>query len=260
MVGVLLMLGLVGPIRRAITVGTAPRSPTKVQQWQLLQEIEALRIEFVHDRATILKDIRSLQRANDHGKAMNLAARFYPLQDPELNALYNISASAESYRQRLVEYRNLIARECTNTIAQAHTIEYLRLQTKLEEQPRPYIIREIVATRLSGGLIRADIIKRLERRISDVTDDEDHRETDHNHGQQNHHKTIPRSRVHPNFIIALQQLRTGTEDELLCVWQVKGQRIWAGMGRYSQFELSLLLAPSANGTVLELELLSYAER
>ncbi|MDG4552849.1 MAG: hypothetical protein P9E24_01170 [Candidatus Competibacter sp.] len=250
-VAALLVLGLAGPIQRSIATRSKPASSADAHRQQLRQEFDALRDEFMRDRATIINRVRSLQRADHHDTAMNLAARFYPLQDPEMNALYQISASAEGQRQRLAEYRDLVARECTDTAARTHVIEYLRLGRKPEERSEISAITQLALTRLSGSAIRADVVKRLQEPI-EVTDAPGHETEHHDHAAAAH-----RAHVHPDFVAALLR-GTAAYDELLCVWGGDGQRTWADGSRH--FELLLLLAPSASGKRLEPEVFLYAER
>lgn len=259
-VAALLVLGLAGPIQRSIATRSKPASSADAHRQQLRQEFDALRDEFMRDRATIINRVRSLQRADHHDTAMNLAARFYPLQDLEMNALYQISASAEGQRQRLAEYRDLVARECTDTaartyvieyLARTHVIEYLRLERKLGERFEISAITQLALTRLSGSAIRADVVKRLKEPI-EVTDAPGHETEHHDHAAAAH-----RAHVHPDFVAALLR-GTAAYDELLCVWGGDGQRTWADGSHH--FELLLLLAPSASGKRLEPEVFWYAER
>ena len=242
---------LFGPIERAIKAGFGPRSPAEVLQERVRKEVEALRAEFAANRAAIVERVRALQNAGDHAAAMNAAARYYPLQDPELMALYRTSAEAEAARQRLADFRNLLQRECTEGTARTSAAAYL--DSIAPSAPRSGISTpgDYRLTRLTAADARDQLARKLAETPPAAPAHADE------HGPDHKDKGPHPARIPPD--LAATFLRSApADDDLVCVWKVQGQRNAGGARR--RFELVLWLVPHGSAKMLESEALSFTER
>lgn len=265
----LLVTGLAGPIERAWKAREAQRAATALAE-RVADERAAIKADFGANRARILAGLREQIDAGDDAKAMSAAGPYIFLNDPELMQLFRKATGTVSMRQRAALYRDLMARDCTETQARFQSFQILHTQLHEARPPAdalpPMSVERLRrerrmpiealspgsverVTRVVGMPARAAILARMnEPPPSEAGPAADA-------DWITRIRAVYRARPLQDFQAALAQ---PDADALICVWRIEGTRP-AGT-RNVRFALDLWLAPAPDGKKLDPDPVGYSER
>jgi hypothetical protein len=244
----LLVAGLYGPVERAWESRSKAAAAAALKE-RVAKERADIAAEFQASRGQILARIRENLQNNQFGAAMNDAARYAFINDPELRDLFRTAATAESARLRFDQYRVVVQRDCTEAQARAEFAHLLRDAPDMPASPAPIENAELRFTRLTGAAARDPVQAHL--RDPPPAEGEPPADADWITRARNEH----RARLVPDLMKAL---RAATADEIICLWRIDGLR--RGKPRNVRFALDLWLSPDPSGRGFIPEPLVYTER
>lgn len=244
----LVVAALVGPVQRAWQARSIAAASKSLAE-QVARERDARAAELTANREQILAGLREQLRTGDSLGAMNAAARFAPVNDPEVREIHRKAAAAVSAKQDLDNYRRLVARDCTES-----TVRYQLAQLQDSYPPRtepspPQAFGELALSRLLGSEASAPVLARL--REPPPSESPLPAEADWITRVQ----TFNRSQVQPDYVAAVLG---DSAQEFLCVWRIEGARL--EQGRSVAFTMVLWLPPARDGKGLSADPLIYSER
>jgi hypothetical protein len=207
---------------------------------QLRADEDATRRYVADHRDEILKRLETLQAEGKYFEAMGDAGKYVASKDPEILRQYRLAASEVSRQQTFAGYRTLVTEQCTETNARRLAADLLHPDVA---SPAPAEASQWKLTRLDAASLVPKIQSELRQWVAEAAAPR---------APQGGGEELPethRPRLHTQLIA---QLLTDKPDlALLCVWKVEGRDTAGAGGKMATFELTLWLAPSVSGKMLE---------